>query len=283
MSISVDNLSHLYSPKTPLEVVALKDISLEIEPGEFLAIIGQSGSGKSTLVQHFNGLLKPSSGKIYVEGQDITVRGVNLRLIRQRIGMIFQYPEQQLFEETVFADVAFGPKMMGYPEDDVKTKVKEALSLVGLDESVIGKRSPFQLSGGQKRRVAIAGVLAMQPDYLVLDEPNANLDPKGRDEILFLLEKLNKEKNVTVILVSHSMEEIVRVAKKVALLANGKLVGFGPISQVFSQVEARELPHIPRLMLNLSQKGKAVSTNNFTPKQAAAEILAAIKASREGK
>jgi len=286
MSISIENLTHFYSQDTPLEVTALEDITLEIQPGEFIGIIGQSGSGKSTLVQHFNGLLKPSQGKVYLEGQDITLKGVNLRLIRQRVGMIFQYPEQQLFEETIFADVAFGPRNIGLAEEDVKARVEQALELVGLNSQEIAQRSPFQLSGGQKRRVAMAGVLAMQPDYLILDEPTANLDPQGRDEILFLLDKLNQEEKVTIILVSHSMEEVARVAQRIFVIHQGKVITSGSLGQVFSQEEELEtiglaLPQVTKLMNNLAKIGKKVKTDIFTPQQAAQEIISCIRGKKD--
>lgn len=282
MSISLENVTHLYSEGTPLQVNALDKVSLEIEPGEFLGIIGQTGSGKSTLIQHINGLLKPSRGKIYLEGQDITLKGVNLRLIRQRVGMIFQYPEQQLFEETVFEDVAFGPRNMGLKEDEVALRVEEALTLVGLNFKQLKDRSPFQLSGGQRRRVAIAGVLAMKPDYLISDEPTANLDPRGRDEILTLLENLNKKERVTVILVSHSMEEIARVVNRLVVIHQGKIVTTGPLAKVFSQEEELEsiglsLPQITSLMHGLQKAGKQMTTEIFTPEQAVKEIILAIR------
>jgi len=285
MSIFIEHLTHLYSPGSPLQVKALDDITLQIEAGEFLAIIGQSGSGKSTLVQHFNGLLKPSSGNIYLEGQNITVKGVNLRLIRQRVGMIFQYPEQQLFEETVFDDVAFGPRNLGITEEDVEKRVQNALALVGLDKQKVGSRSPFQLSGGQMRRVAIAGVLAMQPDYLILDEPTANLDPQGRDEILFLLDKLNKEQKVTIILVSHSMEEVARFAERIVVVHEGKVLTVGTLAEVFAEESQLEkvglaLPPITKLMKELNRAGKKVETAVFTPKQATSELLKIIKEKR---
>ena len=282
MSISLENVTHLYSEGTPLQVNALDDVSLEIEPGEFLGIIGQTGSGKSTLIQHINGLLKPSRGKIYLEGQDITLKGVNLRLIRQRIGMIFQYPEQQLFEETVFEDIAFGPRNMRLEETEVALRVEEALALVGLDFNHLKDRSPFQLSGGQRRRVAIAGVLAMKPDYLILDEPTANLDPRGRDEILTLLEELNKKEKVTIILVSHSMEEIARVVNRLVVIHQGKIITTGPLAKVFSQGEELEsiglsLPQITSLMHSLQKAGKQMTTEIFTPEQAVKEIISAIR------
>lgn len=282
MSIFLEKVSHFYSQSTPLEVVALDNVSLEIKSGEFIGIIGQTGSGKSTLVQHFNGLLKPSRGKIYLEGQDITLKGVNLRLIRQRVGMIFQYPEQQLFEETVFADVAFGPRNMGISEEQLGSRVEEALALVGLDYDSFKDRSPFQLSGGQRRRVAIAGVLAMRPDYLILDEPTANLDPRGRDEILTLLENLNKKQKVTIILVSHSMEEIARVVDRLIVIHQGRIVTMGKLNQVFCQEEELEqiglsLPQVTILMNRLQKAGKRVATDIFTPEQAAKEIISFIR------
>lgn len=282
MSISLENVTHLYSEGTPLQVSALDDVSLEILPGEFLGIIGQTGSGKSTLVQHINGLLKPNRGKVYLEGQDITLKGVNLRLIRQRVGMIFQYPEQQLFEETVFDDVAFGPRNMGLEEEEVALRVEDSLNLVGLEFSSLKDRSPFQISGGQRRRVAIAGVLAMKPDYLILDEPTANLDPRGRDEILTLLANLNRQEKVTIILVSHSMEEIARVVDRLVVIHQGKIITTGPLARVFTQEEELEriglsLPQITSLMHGLKKASKQVTTEIFTPEQAVKEIISVIR------
>jgi len=282
MSISLEKVSYLYSPGTSLEVAALDQVDLEIEQGDFVGIIGQTGSGKSTLVQHFNGLLKPSQGKIYLEGQDITLKEVNLRLIRQRVGMIFQYPEQQLFEETVFADIAFGPNNMGLTKDQARERVEEALNLVGLESRLFKDRSPFQLSGGQQRRVAIAGVLAMKPDYLILDEPTANLDPRGREEILQLLVKLNKEERVTIILVSHSMEEIARVVNRLLVIDQGKILASGSLAQVFQEEEELNkigltLPQITLLMHCLKKAGKKVAADIFTPQEAAKEIISLIR------
>ncbi|HAA37930.1 MAG TPA: energy-coupling factor transporter ATPase, partial [Firmicutes bacterium] len=207
MLLTVENLSYTYMPGTPFEVKALKNINLEIPRGEYLAIIGQTGSGKSTLVQHLNGLLKPTKGRVLLEGEDIYQRKSGLKDLRQRVGLLFQFPEQQLFEETVFADVAFGPKNMGLDEAEIKRRVEKALTLVGLPLDV-AQRSPFSLSGGQMRRVAMAGVLAMQPDVLILDEPAAGLDPRGKTEIFDQIDRLHQEENLTVVLVSHSMEDV---------------------------------------------------------------------------
>ena len=212
MPIRVENLSYTYNAGQPMEQEALRNVTLTIEDGEFVGLIGHTGSGKSTLVQHFNGLLKPTSGKIYIDGVDIFSKGVSLRSIRQKVGMVFQYPEYQLFGETVFEDVAFGPKNMGVPDAELNDRVDQALALVGLDLS-LKERSPFELSGGQKRKVAIAGVLATQPQTLILDEPTAGLDPKGRDEVLSLVAHLHQREHKTIILVSHSMEDVARLAQ----------------------------------------------------------------------
>lgn len=280
MSISVSNLAHYYGQGS-LAVMALHDITLKIEPGEFVGIIGQSGSGKSTLVQHFNRLLKPSSGTVFLDDCDINAKKVKISLIRRRIGMVFQYPEQQLFEETVLADVAFGLRNKQYSSAEVQERVNLALTQVGLSFDKVALKSPLHLSGGERRRVAIAGVLVMEPDYLILDEPTANLDPRGREAVLALLQDLNKG-GMTIILVSHSMEEVAKMVKRVFVMNRGNLVLAGSLNEVFAEKDELEalglgLPQIVDLMQTLKRKGKEVEPFIFTPAAAAQELLRRIK------
>lgn len=260
MSIQVKNLTHIYSEGLPQESIALDDVSFVAEDGQFVGIIGHTGSGKSTLVQHLNGLLKPKSGNIIVGGTDITESGVVMRDIRKKIGLVFQYPEYQLFEETVEKDVAFGPKNLGLDEEELTARVKEAIELVGLDYEEIRQRSPFDLSGGQKRRVAIAGVIAMKPEVLILDEPTAGLDPKAHRDVLQMIENIHKHENNIIILVSHNMNDIARLADKILVMDGGKLAMQGTPKEVFSQEEKLEsiglaLPHPAQLMQMAKQKG----------------------------
>ncbi len=237
MSIVAEKVSYVYMPGSPFEAEALSGVSFTIADGEFVGIIGHTGSGKSTLVQHFNALIKPTSGKMTVQGVDIGEKGVSLNSLRQKVGLVFQYPEYQLFEETVEKDVAFGPKNLGLPEEEIHSRVEEALQLVGLDQKMLGSRSPFELSGGQRRRVALAGVLAMNPEVLILDEPSAGLDPHGRNEILALVSAIHEERGCTVIMVSHSMDEVARVASRVMVMDHGHLVMDGAPRQVYTQGE----------------------------------------------
>lgn len=234
MSIVVEKLTHVYTPGTPFESTAIRDVSLTIEDGSFVALIGHTGSGKSTLVQHLNALLRPTSGRVLVDGEDIFAKGASLKALRQRVGLVFQYPEHQIFEETVERDVAFGPRNMGLPEDVVRARVSDALALVGLDEAEVASRSPFDLSGGQRRRVAMAGVLAMEPKVLILDEPTAGLDPVGREEVLDLLKRLQRERGVTIVMISHNMDEVARCADRVAVMHHGELVLYDTPENVFS-------------------------------------------------
>ena len=233
MSIRVEHLTHIYDKGLPTEQIALEDINFTVADGELLGVIGHTGSGKSTLLQHLNGLLKPSSGRVLVGDVDITAPGVSMVEIRKRIGLVFQYPEYQLFEETVAKVVAFGPKNLGLSEQEIDERVQEALELVGLDYEQIKERSPFELSGGQKRRVAIAGVVAMRPEVLILDEPTAGLDPKGRKEIMAIIDELHRE-GITVVLITHFMEEAVR-ADRVMIMHEGKILLDGTPAEVFSQ------------------------------------------------
>ena len=239
MSIKVENINYIYSEGTAFENYALKDINFEISDGSFVGIIGHTGSGKSTLIQQLNGLIKASTGKIYYKGQDIYDENYKLKEHRQKVGLVFQYPEHQLFEIDVLSDVCFGPLNQGLSKEEAIERAKSALTLVGLDESFY-KKSPFELSGGQKRRVAIAGVLAMNPEVLILDEPTAGLDPKGREEILGKISELRKSRNITIILVSHSMEDVAKYADKILVLSKGELVLNGTPKEVFRHIDLLE-------------------------------------------
>lgn len=264
MSIELNHVSYVYMPKSPFERQALNDISLTIEEGSFLAIAGHTGSGKSTLVQHLNGLMLPSSGKVLVDGTDLSDKSKagrqSVQAARRKVGMVFQYPEQQLFEETAAADVAFGPKNQGLSGDELARRVREAMELVGLDYETFKDRSPYQLSGGQKRRVAIAGVLALHPKYLVLDEPMAGLDPTGREELIRTICRLHKEWNLSIVFISHSMEDIARLADVVVILKQGKMILHDTPQLVFQQAEllhdaGLKPPHITTLLHKIRQAG----------------------------
>ena len=277
MPIRIEHLSYIYGEGTSFEKKALDDISLEIGDGEFIGLIGHTGSGKSTLIQHLNGLNKASSGRILVDGEDIRSEGYSLKKLRGKVGLVFQYPEYQLFEAEVLKDVCFGPHNQGLSDEEVLARAKEALAAVGLDESYYEK-SPFDLSGGQKRRVAIAGILAMQPKVLVLDEPTAGMDPKGRDEILALLKELHDSQNITVILVSHSMEDVAGCVGRIIVLDEGKILYDDAPSGVFRH--ARELekvglaaPQMTYVMQALLKDGWDVNADASTVPQARDEIL----------
>lgn len=267
--ISVKNLYYTYQEGLPFEQQALYDISFEIPDGDFVAIIGHTGSGKSTLIQHMNALIRPTSGKIEIDGVDITAKDTDLRKIRSNVGLVFQYPEYQLFEETVYRDVAFGPKNMGLSEAEIKDRVYSSIKLVGLDEEVLDK-SPFELSGGQKRRVAIAGVLSMMPKVLILDEPTAGLDPHGREEILHELDMMHKNReDMTVIFVSHSMEDVAKLAKHVLVLDHGKLVMNGTVGEIFARGAELEkiglsVPEITKLTQKLIDYGVELPSDIYT-------------------
>ncbi len=253
MSIRVEDLGYVYMPGTPLEAVALQEVNLDIRDGEFVGLIGQTGSGKSTLVQHFNGLLRPTRGRVLVDGEDLSRRETSIKEIRRRVGLVFQYPEHQLFEETVFADVAFGPRRLGLTGEELESRVEAALEGVGLDAAALGQRSPFELSGGQMRRVAMAGVLAMQPRVLILDEPTAGLDPRGRDEILAQVQVMHRDYGLTVVLVSHSMEDVARLAHRLLVMHRGQLVLGGSAREVFRQAQrlqdlGLDVPQITQVM-----------------------------------
>ena len=273
--LEVKNLTYLYSAGTPFEHKALDDISFSVERGEFIGIIGHTGSGKSTLMQQLNGLLKPTSGTVLLDGQDIWSDKKLTRQARFRVGLVFQYPEYQLFEETVYKDIAFGPKNMGLSPEEVDRRVREAAGFVGLTEQQL-EVSPFDLSGGQKRRVAIAGVIAMEPEVLILDEPTAGLDPVGRSEILGNIQSYRKAKNATIMMVSHSMEDVARLTDRLLVMNGSKLAMDAPPAQVFTHAEeltqmGLNIPQVTQVFLELKKLGLDVK-NVYTIDQAAAEI-----------
>lgn len=275
--IQVKNLTHIYSEGMPYETLALNDVSFDIKPGEFVGIIGHTGSGKSTLIQHLNGLIKPKSGNIIIDQVDITNKDVKMRQIREKIGLVFQYPEYQLFEETVHKDVAFGPINLGLPQEEVEARVKEAIQLVGLDYNEIAERSPFELSGGQKRRVAIAGVIAMKPQVLILDEPTAGLDPKAHHDILKMIETIHQIEHNVIILVSHNMDDIARLSDKVLVMDGGALALSGTPEEVFQQGEFLEslglaVPPATDFINQLKKKGMPISSNPLTIEDVTEEI-----------
>jgi len=277
MAIEIRNLNHIYGQDTIFQQYALKNINLTIEDGEFIGLIGHTGSGKSTLTQHLNGLLKATDGDILYNGESIYREGYSMKTLRSKVGLVFQYPEHQLFEVDVFSDVCFGPKNLGLSQDEIEKRAKETLDLVGLDESFY-KQSPFELSGGQKRRVAIAGVLAMKPEVLILDEPTAGLDPKGRDDILGLVAKLHEEKKITIILVSHSMEDVAKYVSRLVVMNQGEKVFDGTPKEVFrhyKELEAIGLaaPQITYVVQALRERGIMVSEDVTTVEEAKAEIL----------
>ena len=276
--LDVRSLSHVYSKGTPFEQKALDHVSLQVMQGEFIAIIGHTGSGKSTLIQHLNGLLKPTGGQVFFRGQDMFAKSTNLRSMRFHIGLVFQYPEYQLFEETVEQDIAYGPMNMGLEHDEITRRVEDALEAVGLPQDISDK-SPFELSGGQKRCVALAGVIAMQPEILILDEPTAGLDPAGREEMFDLIRDLHEKRGTTVILVTHSMEDAARVASRLVVMKHGKIFMTGTPAEVFSRAEELEqsgltVPQVTRIMLELQKRGLPVKANCFTIEQAMVQLLA---------
>lgn len=287
MSIKTENLNYIYSPGTPFSKHAIKDVSLEIPKGKFVALIGHTGSGKSTLIQHFNGLIKPTSGKVFIDGEEITKEGMNLTKVRKKVGLVFQYPEYQLFEETIEKDVAFGPKNLGLSEEEIANRVKKAINLVGLNFEKDKDKSPFELSGGQKRRVAIAGVVAMEPSVLILDEPTAGLDPKGRNEILGQIKKLHEEYGMTTILVSHSMEDVAEIADLVLVMDKGEFIMMDTPKKIFSQTEKLEAmglasPQVTYLIKELNKsKCFNLSEDIITVEDALKEILTSLKGGKE--
>ena len=282
MIIQPKDLTHKYSTGTPFEKVALDHINLEIEQGDYVGIIGHTGSGKSTLISHLNAILRPTEGQILVDGVDLWNCSKAERIAtRFKVGLVFQYPEYQLFEETVYKDIAFGPKNMGLKEQEIDRRVRESLRFVGMDEDCLGK-SPFDLSGGQKRRIAIAGVMALEPKVLVLDEPAAGLDPKGRDEILARLREYHRTTGGTVLLVSHSMEDIAKNARSVVVMDHGKLKMHAPVEEVFAHADeltamGLDIPQITKVFLSLRQKGFDVRSDIYTVEGARSEILRCLK------
>ena len=275
--LEVRGLSHCYGAKTQMQVFAVKNVSLRVEAGELLGVIGHTGSGKSTLIQHFNGLLKPASGEVLLDGENIFRDKTATHAARFRVGLCFQYPEYQLFEETVYKDIAFGPRNMKLADDEIDRRVRRAAQFVGLPDALLQK-SPFDLSGGEKRRAAIAGVMAMEPEILVLDEPTAGLDPKGRETILRLISDYRRETGSTVILVSHSMEDVARMATKALVMNHGEAALYGTVDEVFSQGEklvsmGLDVPAVTRIFLSLHARGVPVRTDVYTNEQAAAEFL----------
>lgn len=286
MAIKLEEINYIYGQGTELVVDALKNVNLEIQDGEFVGIIGHTGSGKSTLVQHLNGLIKPTSGHMYFDGQDMYAQDYNMKQHRSKVGLVFQYPEHQLFEVDVLSDVCFGPKNLGMGEEDAQEQAKKALTMVGLDASYY-KRSPFDLSGGQKRRVAIAGVLAMSPKMLILDEPTAGLDPQGRKEILDLISKLRTEAGITIVLVSHSMEDVAEYVDRIIVMNKGCVAFDGKPKDVFAHAEELEemglaAPQVTYIVRRLHEQGLPVATDAITVQEAANDILAALKACRKG-
>ncbi|MDK7376200.1 energy-coupling factor transporter ATPase [Peptoniphilus harei] len=271
--IEINNLSHVYSPGLPFEKKAVDDISLKIEENEFIGLIGHTGSGKSTFIQHLNGLLKPSSGEIIIDGTRVDKSGSNLTDLRKKVGLVFQYPEYQLFEETIERDIAFGPRNLDISEEEVQERVKASMESVGLDYETYKDKSPFELSGGLKRRVAIAGVLAMEPKVLILDEPTAGLDPRGRDEILSEIKSIHENRKITVILVSHSMEDVARIAERIIVFDKGKVFLDGEPREIFRNEDkllgvGLGIPQITSLMRTLKKRGLDINEDAITVEEA---------------
>jgi len=286
MKIQVKNLSYIYGEGSPFESIALDNISLNMQEGEFIGLIGHTGSGKSTLVQQFNGLLKPSRGEVWVDEINTKDKDAVKKGLRQKVGLVFQYPEHQLFEETVFKDVAFGPKNMGCSEEEIRTRVEYGLNCVGLDPKEFSERSPFDLSGGQKRRVAIAGVLAMRPDFLILDEPTAGLDPQGREEILEEIRGIFEEYKITILLVSHSMEDIARLATRIIVMHKGKAVLDDTPKNIFRQRDilkgmGLDVPEIRECMVQLKEKGFSVKEDALTVEEAYQDLVDVLRRKKD--
>ena len=277
MSIELKNVTYTYSQGTAYESHALKDINLVIPDGQFIGVIGHTGSGKSTLIQHLNGLMKATSGKLLYEGQNIYEDGYDMKKLRTQVGLVFQYPEYQIFEETVAKDIAFGPRNMGLAEEEVQARVRETAAIVGLSEEIL-KQSPFLLSGGQKRRVAIAGVMAMRPEVLILDEPTAGLDPRGREEILQEIQAYRNQTGATILLVSHSMEDVARHAKKILVMNAGKVFCYDTVANVFRRSQELQaiglaVPQITRVCDALRARGVPLTDDIFTVEQAKQQLL----------
>ena len=276
--LQIEDLTHTYSAGTPFQRSAVEGLSMTVGAGEFLGVIGHTGSGKSTLIQHLNGLLQPTSGRILLEGKDIWADPKKIRDVRFKVGLVFQYPEYQLFEETVYKDIAFGPKNMGLTGEDIDRRVREAAAFVGLDAELLDK-SPFELSGGQKRRVAIAGVIAMEPQVLVLDEPTAGLDPRGRDDILARIQEYHRARNASVVLVSHSMEEIARNVDRIVVLSDGKVYMEGTPAQVFARSAELErvgldVPQVTKVAAALKRRGLSIDPAVYTVEALERQLLA---------
>ncbi len=283
--IKTENLTYTYSIGTPFEKTAVNKVNLEIDEGELVGIIGHTGSGKSTLIQHFNGLVKPTSGKVFIDGQDIYEKGVSLRDVRFKVGLVFQYPEYQIFEETVYKDIAFGPKNMGVPEDEIERRILETAEIVGLHKDLLQK-SPFELSGGQKRRVAIAGVMAMYPRVLILDEPVAGLDPKGRDKILEQIKIYHEHTKSTVLLVSHSMEDVAKFAQKILVMNKAEVFCYDEPPKVFTRANeltamGLEVPQITRVFNRLRQSGIDIRDDVYTLEFAKKTLLSYMEQGRK--
>ena len=284
--LKTEDLTYQYSIGTPFEKTAVDHVNLEIEEGAFVGIIGHTGSGKSTLIQHFNGLIRPTSGKIYLDGTDIWADKTNIRQVRFQVGLVFQYPEYQIFEDTVYKDIAFGPRNMGLSEAEIKERVEETAALVGLTQAQLNQ-SPFDLSGGQKRRVAIAGVMALRPKVLILDEPTAGLDPKGREDILREIRRYHKETGRTVLLVSHSMEDMANCAEKILVMNAGKVFCYDTVENVFRQAKALQeiglaVPQIARVCMQLREQGIPLSDDIYTVEAAYQQILQLYRQQKEG-
>ena len=283
MSVIVKNLTYIYDEGMPFASKAIDDISFEIKDNDFVGLIGHTGSGKSTLIQHLNGLLKPSSGEIIVNGFNITDKDLNLTEIRKRVGIVFQYPEYQLFEETVEKDIAIGPGNLGLDEEEISKRVRKSMEAVGLDYETYKDKSPFDLSGGQKRRVAIAGVIAMNPEVLILDEPTAGLDPGGRDEIFNLIKKLHRDNNITIILSSHSMDDMAKLAQTIIVMNHGKIEFMGTPREVFTSHAARlreiglDVPQVLELATKLRNKGFDIRPDVLTVEEIKDEILKVMR------
>ncbi len=282
MSIEVKNISYIYMPKSPYERLALDDVTITIPEGEITAIAGHTGSGKSTLIQHLNGLINPSSGSVLVDGVDIAGKGKDARAARRLVGMVFQYPEHQLFEETVEQDIAFGPKNYGLTPEEVKERVRFAMDFVQLDYDEYSQRSPFQLSGGQMRRTAIAGVVALRPKYLVLDEPTAGLDPRGREELMQRILKLHRQEKNTIVLVSHSMDDIARFADNVIIMNRGRVLMEGTPREVFAREDfirqaGLDVPQITNIVKSLKAEGMDIPSDIYTMDAAVDAIVRAVK------
>ncbi len=280
MSMQIENLSYVYGEGTAFEKKALDNVNLELPDGQFIGVIGHTGSGKSTLIQHLNGLLRATHGKIYYNGEDIYREGYDMRGLRSKVGLVFQYPEHQLFEMDVFTDVCFGPKNQGLPKEEVEARALEALHQAGLKEKHY-RKSPFELSGGQKRRAAIAGILAMHPEVLVLDEPTAGLDPKGRDEILEQIARLHRERNITVLLVSHSMEDVAKYVDRILVMDDGKIMFDDVPKRVFHHYQELEkiglaAPQVTYVVKALEAKGWKIDTDATTVEEARSAVLRAL-------